>query len=115
MSTILVSILSKHTLPNYLFIREMEGKYDELLFITTPEVDKDNRGFQLQSALDRDDGDVVYVSVDGNDYRKALDDLRNWEIRKDDKYIVNLTGGTKMMSLAVSLACSQAPRMSQIT
>lgn len=101
MSTILVSILSKHTLPNYLFIREMEGKYDELLFITTPEVDKDNRGFQLQSALGKEEGDVVYVSVDGNDYRKALDDLRNWEIRKDDKYIVNLTGGTKMMSLAV--------------
>ena len=101
MSTILVSILSKHTLPNYLFIREIEGKYDELLFITTPEVDKDNRGFQLQTALGKDNGDVVYVTVDGNDYRKALDDLRNWEIRKGDKYIVNLTGGTKMMSLAV--------------
>jgi len=101
MSTILVSILSKHTLPNYLFIREMEGKYDELLFITTPEVDKDNRDFQLLTALGKDDGDVVYVTVDGNDYRKALDDLRNWEIRNGDKYIVNLTGGTKMMSLAV--------------
>lgn len=101
MSTILVSILSKHTLPNYLLIREMEGKYDELLFITTPEVDKDNRDFQLLTALGKDDGDVVYVTVDGNDYRKALDDLRNWEIRNGDKYIVNLTGGTKMMSLAV--------------
>lgn len=101
MSTILVSILSKHTLPNFLFIKEMEGKYDELLFITTPEVDKDNRGFQLQTTLGKEQEEVVYISVDGNDYRKALEDLNNWEVRKDDKYIVNLTGGTKMMSLAV--------------
>lgn len=101
MARIIVSILSNHSVPNFLFIKEMEGKYDELLFITTPEADKDNRGFQLQTALGRDEDDVVYVTVDGNDYRKALEDLRNWEIRKDDEYIVNLTGGTKTMSLAV--------------
>ena len=101
MARIIVSILSNHSVPNFLFIKEMEGKYDELLFITTPEADKDNRGFQLQTALGRDEDDVVYVTVDGNDYRKALEDLRNWEIKKDDEYIVNLTGGTKMMSLAV--------------
>lgn len=101
MSTILVSILSKHTLPNYLFIKEMEGKYDELVFITTPEADKDNRDMQMEHALGIEERTAVYISVDGNDYRKALDDLKAWQVRTGDKYIVNLTGGTKMMSLAV--------------
>lgn len=101
MSTILVSILSKHTLPNYLFAKEIEGRYDELVFITTPEADKDNRDVQIERALQLKEREVVYISVDGNDYRKALGDLKSWTVRNGDKYIVNLTGGTKMMSLAV--------------
>lgn len=101
MTTILVSILSKHTLPNYLFIREMTGQYDELVFITTPEADKENRDLQMERALGIEERTAVYISIDGNDYRKALDDLKSWKVRDGDKYIVNLTGGTKMMSLAV--------------
>lgn len=101
MSTTLVSILSKYSMPNFLFIKEMEGHYDELIFITTPQADKDNRGFQLQNALGITDEKIVYISVDGNDYHKTITILQEWNCPKDNKYIVNLTGGTKMMSLAV--------------
>ncbi|GHT14370.1 hypothetical protein FACS189426_20590 [Bacteroidia bacterium] len=33
--THLVSLNSEHLLPNFLFIKEMTGKYDDLLFIIT--------------------------------------------------------------------------------
>ena len=32
MKKVLVSILSDHLVPNYLFIKEMRGQYNELLF-----------------------------------------------------------------------------------
>lgn len=101
MSTILVSILSKHTLPNYLFAKEIEGQYDDHLFITTSEVDSRFGGEQLEEALQLPLDKADYISVDGNDYNRSLEELKKWEVRSDDKYIVNLTGGTKIMSLAV--------------
>lgn len=102
MSRILISIMSKHTLPNYLLIRQMEGQYDELLFITTPEAERTNRDTYLEEALHLDSDKAVSICVDGTDYRKTLADLKEkWEVRHSDKYVVNLTGGTKMMALAV--------------
>lgn len=101
MSRVLVSILSNHTLPNYLFIKEMDGHYDELLFITSPEIERNGRDSQLEKALKLPPETVVFISVDNDEYLKILDTLSNqWEIREGDQYIVNLTGGTKIMSLA---------------
>lgn len=102
MSTILVSILSQHSLPNYLFIKEMEGNYDELLFISTVRTDKDNRDRQLEKALGLNEDNVVSILVNHANYQQTLRDLEaNWEARTGDRYIVNLTGGTKAMALAV--------------
>lgn len=102
MSRVLVSILSNHSIPNFLFFKEMEGKYDEYLFITTPEVDKVGREEQLIKALGLNQDNEGCICVDGNDYQAILATLKEeWPVRDGDEYIVNLTGGTKMMSLAV--------------
>lgn len=104
MARMLVSILSKHTMPNYLFIKEMEGRYDGMIFITTEQVDSSFGGEQLEEALDLSIDDVgpKYVSVDSDDYLKTIRGLREKvETKPGDTFIVNLTGGTKMMSLAV--------------
>lgn len=101
MSRIIVSILSEHSIPNFLFMKEMERRYDEMLFITTAQVDEKRRGEQLVKALGLDK-DVVFIVVDANDYCSALSTLKQeWETREGDEYIVNLTGGTKIMSLVV--------------
>ncbi len=39
----LVSILSAHTIPNYLFIKESNGYYDQNIFIITDDVKKAGR------------------------------------------------------------------------
>lgn len=101
MSRVIVSIISQHSVPNFIFIKEMEGQYDEYLFITTEEIDKQMRGEQLENAL-KVKTEVGYISINANDYISAIQTLRKeWPERADDEYIVNLTGGTKMMSLAV--------------
>lgn len=101
MARVLVSILSKHTMPNYLFIKEMEGQYDDLLFITTEEVNSGKGGESLEEALNLPWCKAAYISVDGNDYHAAINELGENEDNRDNEYIVNLTGGTKIMSLAV--------------
>lgn len=102
MSRVLVSIISKHTLPNLLLIKEMKGNFDELAFITTPEVERMNTDVYMTKALKVNEADIATLKVDGNDYHKTMEDLnRDWEVRQGDKYIVNITGGTKIMSLAV--------------
>jgi len=101
MSRIIVSILSQHSVPNFLFLKEMKGQYDEYLFITTDEVDRQRRGEQLEEAL-KVKTEVGYISIDANNYLSAMQTLqKEWPERLGDEYIVNLTGGTKMMSLAV--------------
>lgn len=102
MARIIVSILSNHSVPNFLFIKEMEGQYDRHLFVTSPEIGQLGRKGQLIKALGITQQDVTIISVDGNDYLSAIATLTDkWQEDEDNNYIVNLTGGTKMMSLAV--------------
>lgn len=101
MSKVLVSILSNHSLPNYLFAKEMRGRYNGMLFITTREVSGMQRGRQLEDALRKEEDSVPRIVVDGNDYKQAVNTLTGTGLSDKDSYIVNLTGGTKMMSLAV--------------
>ena len=102
MTRIIVSILSNHSVPNFLFIKEMAGQYDRHIFVTSPEIDNLGRKEQLIKALGITDQNVTVISVDGNDYQSAIATLTDrWQEDEDNEYIVNLTGGTKMMSLAV--------------
>lgn len=101
MKKILVSILSEHAVPNYLFIKEMKGKFDELLFVTTLKVAALQRGRQIEQALCREEFSEKRIEVESDDYQSILSSLSEQCADLDHYYIVNLTGGTKMMSLAV--------------
>lgn len=102
MSKTLVSILSDHSVPNYLFIKEMAGKYNDLLFITTDKVEKNtHRSIQLENTLLKEENSVRRIVVDSDDYHLIKEKIEKENLSDDVTYIVNLTGGTKMMSLAV--------------
>ncbi len=101
MSRILVSLLSQHSVPNFLFIKQMEGCFDNLLFVTTKEVDAMGRELHLLSALGLPKDAGYCVVVEGDDFNAAKSTLRNsWVSCDGDEYFVNITGGTKMMALA---------------
>lgn len=101
MSKIIVSILSDHLLPNFLFIKEMEGQYSDLLFVSTPQMEMQEKAMHLEVALGRKEGSVRRIVVANDNYKEILDALRAEQLSGSVEYVVNITGGTKTMSLAV--------------
>lgn len=100
MSNILISILSEHSVPNFLFMKEMEGVFDSMVFVTTQQIAKRHRGQQLELAMGLEESSVPRVVVESDDYRGTLAQLEAFGFDDDNYYLVNLTGGTKMMSIA---------------
>lgn len=101
MSKTIVSILSDHLLPNFLFIKEMEGQYSDLLFVSTPQMEMQKKAMHLEVALGRKEGSVRRIVVANDNYKEILDALRAEQLSGSVEYVVNITGGTKTMSLAV--------------
>lgn len=99
--THLISLISDHILPNYLLIKEMEGKYDKLLFITTAKMLKSASGTRLEKALEIPENSVRRIEVSEEDLNEMLSALETEHFSKDDRFIVNLTCGTKIMSIGV--------------
>lgn len=101
MKKILVSILSDHLVPNYLFIKEMQGQFNDLLFIGTPYTEEKRIAAHLEDALGMKENSVVKVIVESDLYQKGLRILAQTSFPREAHYIVNLTGGTKIMALMV--------------
>lgn len=101
MKKVLVSILSDHLVPNYLFIKEMRGQYNELLFIGTPYTESKAIATHLENALENRKSNIKKVILESDQYQEGVQSLENISLPTDVHYIVNLTGGTKIMSLIV--------------
>lgn len=103
MSRILVSLLSKYLQPNFLFIKEMQGEYDQLVFVSTNEMEAapaESTSYLLQAlGLPADSINPILVRAD--DYSNIMSKLERQNFSPDDQYIVNPTGGTKVMAVAL--------------
>lgn len=100
MKKILVSVISEQTIPNLLLIKEMEGRYDGLLFISTKQMEAKGQGRWIERAANICENSVIRVIVNPDSIRQVIVTLEN-EIDFNNEYVVNLTGGTKPMSLAI--------------
>lgn len=101
-----VLIVSKQTLPNVLFLKEMQERGVELehcILITTQLMEKEGRGDWILKAakIDSKSVKVTGIVVAAEDYKQAKIDVQKQTHNPEAYYYVNLTGGTKMMSLAV--------------
>lgn len=98
---IIISILSDQLIPNVLFIKQMNLGADKHIFISTDEMEKKekNKSQTLAKTLNQNQGDYKTVIIDQNNPQKILNQL-NKEIKPNSnaEYVVNITGGTKMMS-----------------
>mgnify|MGYP001047549171 CR=1 FL=1 len=105
MEYILVSIISAQTIPNLLLIKELRGSYSGMLFISTEEMEgrgnpSKSRSQWIERAAGILEGTTPRVVVREDnwpDIEQKLAGYMNHEIQ----YLVNLTGGTKVMTLAV--------------
>ncbi|HOF16163.1 MAG TPA: DUF1887 family CARF protein [Bacteroidales bacterium] len=99
--TYLISLLSEYLLPNFLLAKEYEGKYDRHIFITTRRMGKENMTSRYCYALGVDKKKVRIVVLSEEDLPAARQKLQKENFSRKNKYFVNLTGGTKIMSIAV--------------
>lgn len=103
MKKILVSLISEQTVPNILVIHHF--KPDELFFITSEEMEKKGKTASILatlSLLDQDYRQIVYtVNVHEDDFFDCRRKIDEWvQGHGEAEFIVNLTCGTKIMSLS---------------
>ena len=101
MPRILVSIISDQTIPNLLVIRELEGEYDAQLFISTQKMEREGKSGWIENAAGLEQNSVPRIVVNENKWSDIEQKLRDFPFLDDASFIVNLTGGTKIVSLVV--------------
>jgi len=101
MTRFLISILSDHILPNYLFAKEMMGRYDCHIFIVTDYITSTKKtDILFEKALGLSRLSAARIIVDNDNYAAIYQKLSSFQFNNEDAYIVNLTGGTKAMCVA---------------
>ena len=98
---VLVSITSKQTIPNYLFIKDRQKQGDEMLLIATQEM-KNQADWLIQTLQCTDDEkEIILLAQNQEEKWNEITAAIAAHLNSEKHYVVNLTGGTKYMSLAV--------------
>ena len=102
---VLISILSDYLQPNFLLIKEFINQYEKLIFISTNTMESQNKNKSqsLIKALNLCQNIITIINIedDEDNYNKLLERFSQQHFSKDDDYILNLTGGTKIIPMAV--------------
>jgi hypothetical protein len=101
MKKVLISILSDHIIPNYLYAKEMEGKYDEYIFITTKHSEERKKGIHFENALNVNPNSIRRILLSHENFAEISEKLKSETFDKQKEYCINQTGGTKVMSIAL--------------
>jgi len=104
MNHIHVCLVSEQTVPNILGIHHFRP--DEVLFVTTMEMEKKNKAEHIMSALKQVGLDYTTrsqkVTVREDSLLDCKQQIDKWIAGKEGaEFTINLTGGTKIMSIAV--------------
>ena len=100
--TVLVSLISEQTIPNVLFIKQF-GVVDKYIFITTERMENEDNGNRREwilRACNIDDNKQQKIEVNAEDKIDVEEKLSKVDFSGFERIIVNITGGTKMMSIA---------------
>jgi hypothetical protein len=94
-----VMILSEQTIPNILIASDCElSGIDNYIMITTKKMEEKNIGAYIEAVLNIQ---AQKVEVSEESIENIFSKLNMLQLSSADKYQVNITGGTKIMSLAV--------------
>ncbi|GAB4134789.1 MAG: DUF1887 family CARF protein [Raineya sp.] len=99
MAKISVLIISDQTIQNVQFIKEFEA--DSYLFISTSDMEKKGCSKWIQNTLHLQDDLVSKIEVKEFEPQKIQEKLHDI-YSENNQYQVNITGGTKLMSIAVN-------------
>ncbi len=107
MKNVLVSLVSDQTVPNILGIHHFHPP--ELLFVSTEAMERRGKVDDMLNAVNLQDGmkyernvNAHVVTVQEDSILDCHRELEKWiQGREDAEFVINLTGGTKLMSIAV--------------
>lgn len=103
MANLLISLVGDQTVPNVFLARDPAfGMIDQYIFVTTPLMEERGRLEHTLASTGIRAGSYRKISVEADnlsDINQKLDSLRLPE--KGNHYYVNLTSGTKLMSIAL--------------
>lgn len=94
----IISILSDQLIPNLIFIKNVGKEGDFHVFLTTDRMELANKSEILADVLSIEKDKYLALKIDSDNASVILQQLHayNWNAR--DQYVVNITGGTKIMS-----------------
>lgn len=101
METILISLISEQTIPNIIAIKECSSLNVRNIFITTKEMEKDNKSQCIEEAVGIIKGSTERIIIDENSINNIINVLNNYFLASEKRYLINITGGTKLISMTV--------------
>ncbi|SDA64377.1 protein of unknown function [Algoriphagus alkaliphilus] len=97
----LLSIISDQAVPNLHFIKQFQQPGCFYLFVTTQEMENKKVTQNLIEALQLDLKHCRKILIDANDASLIQRQLEQFNFSKEAEYLINLTGGNKLMSQMV--------------
>ena len=102
MSRTIVSIISEQIIPNYLFIKEKFQPGDKLIFISSKKFETRHERIVNTLAWNLLEVKNIVLPNEGDEENwTSMNNVICTELSDKEEYIVNLTGGTKYMALAI--------------
>src|SRR5690554_6317356 len=102
MKKTIVCIVSEQTTPNYIFIKQMFQIGDELLFISSNQMKSKISSITKTLAWNNVKvNSIIFKNENDEEKWNEMYDQIKKELSTEVKYVVNLTGGTKYMSLVI--------------
>ncbi len=103
MKSAIISIVSEQTIPNVLFIKEKQQLVEFFLFITTPGMESNAKTDAIIRACHLPVSKTSRIVVDETKPAEMSQLIKEWIDFKFSTFhlFVNLTGGTKLMTLAI--------------
>jgi len=99
MAKILVNLISEQTIPNIRFIKEYHQAIEKFVFITTIDMEQSGKTNSHLKVFNIPDRKIQKIIVDPFKFKKIENILLETNFNEDDEYFVNITGGTKPMSI----------------
>lgn len=101
MSKILISLISDQTAPNLFMILDQRFEaIEEYIFLTTPEMELLVRSDHLMRGAGLEENQCQKIIVQAEQFEDIYGQLAAYGFDPKDEILINLTGGTKMMTLA---------------
>lgn len=100
---LLITLVSEQVIPSIVLIKELKKDIRRYLFITTPEMEEAKKTDTIIKINNLDKKQTTKIVASANNlqdiYEKVTSFLKKWP--NDKQIYINLTGGTKLMSITV--------------